>query len=98
MKPHQRKVTYCVMLSDNRYLIGLNFQDRRITWSSTELQWPLTPAHCQIAASPATTAQQNASGETARRRVPLRSDESDQKTVLVDSTVPKTRRMRYDLR
>ena len=27
------KVTYCVMLSDNRYLIGLNFQDRRITWS-----------------------------------------------------------------
>ena len=27
------KVTYCVMLPDNRYLIGLNFQDRRITWS-----------------------------------------------------------------
>ena len=28
------KVTYCVMLPDNRYLIGLNFQDRRITWSA----------------------------------------------------------------
>ena len=27
------KVTYGVMLPDNRYLIGLNFQDRRITWS-----------------------------------------------------------------
>jgi hypothetical protein len=28
------KVTYCAMLPDNRYLIGLNFQDRRITWSA----------------------------------------------------------------
>jgi len=28
------KVTYCVMLPDNRYFVGLNFQDRRVTWSS----------------------------------------------------------------
>jgi hypothetical protein len=27
------KVAYCLMLPDNRYFIGLNFQDRRVTWS-----------------------------------------------------------------
>jgi len=28
------KVTYCLMLPGNRYSIGLNFQDRRVTWSA----------------------------------------------------------------
>ena len=28
------KVAYCQMLPDNRYFIGLNFQDRRVTWSA----------------------------------------------------------------
>ncbi len=28
------KVTYCLMLPGNRYFIGLNFQDRRVTWSA----------------------------------------------------------------
>ena len=28
------KVAYCLMLPDNRYFIGLNFQDRRVTWSA----------------------------------------------------------------
>ena len=28
------KVAYCLMLPDNRYFIGLNFQDRRVTWST----------------------------------------------------------------
>jgi len=28
------KIAYCLMLPDNRYLIGLNFQDRRVTWSA----------------------------------------------------------------
>ena len=28
------KVTYCLMLPDNRYFIGLNFQDRSVTWSA----------------------------------------------------------------
>ena len=28
------KVAYCVMLPNNRYLIGLNFQDRPVTWSA----------------------------------------------------------------
>jgi len=28
------KVAYCVMLPDNRYLIGLNFQDRPVMWSA----------------------------------------------------------------
>jgi hypothetical protein len=28
------KVAYCQMLPDNRYFIGLNFKDRRVTWSS----------------------------------------------------------------
>jgi|SRR5580693_852791 hypothetical protein len=27
------KVVYCQKLPDDRYLIGLNFQDRRVTWS-----------------------------------------------------------------
>ena len=28
------KVVYCHKLHDNRYLIGLNFQGRRVTWSA----------------------------------------------------------------
>jgi hypothetical protein len=28
------KVAYCQMLPDNRYFIGLNFKDRRVTWSA----------------------------------------------------------------
>jgi hypothetical protein len=28
------RVAYCLMLPDNRYFIGLNFQDRRVTWSA----------------------------------------------------------------
>ena len=28
------KVTYCLLLPGNRYFIGLNFQDRRVTWSA----------------------------------------------------------------
>ena len=28
------KVVYCLKLPDNRYLIGLNFHDRRVTWSA----------------------------------------------------------------
>jgi hypothetical protein len=28
------KVVYCQKLPDDRYLIGLNFQDRRVTWSA----------------------------------------------------------------
>ena len=28
------KVAYCLMLPGNRYFIGLNFQDRRVTWSA----------------------------------------------------------------
>jgi len=28
------KVAYCQMLPDNRYCIGLNFRDRRVTWSA----------------------------------------------------------------
>ena len=28
------KVVYCQKLPDNRYLIGLNFHDRRVTWSA----------------------------------------------------------------
>jgi hypothetical protein len=27
------KVVYCQKLPDDRYLVGLNFQDRRVTWS-----------------------------------------------------------------
>lgn len=28
------KVVYCKKLADSRYFIGLNFQDRRVTWST----------------------------------------------------------------
>jgi len=28
------KVVYCKKLADSRYCIGLNFQDRRVTWST----------------------------------------------------------------
>jgi hypothetical protein len=28
------KVVYCQKLPDDRYLIGMNFQDRRVTWSA----------------------------------------------------------------
>jgi hypothetical protein len=28
------KVAYCQMLPDKRYFIGLNFKDRRVTWSA----------------------------------------------------------------
>jgi len=28
------KVAYCMMLPDSRYFIGLNFQDRLVTWSA----------------------------------------------------------------
>jgi len=28
------KVAYCLMLPGSRYFIGLNFQDRRVTWSA----------------------------------------------------------------
>jgi len=28
------EVAYCLMLPDNRYFIGLNFKDRRVTWSA----------------------------------------------------------------
>jgi PilZ domain-containing protein len=28
------KVAYCMMVPDNRYSIGLNFKDRRVTWSA----------------------------------------------------------------
>jgi len=28
------KVAYCLMLPNNRYFIGLNFQDHRVTWSA----------------------------------------------------------------
>jgi hypothetical protein len=28
------KVVYCKKLPDNRYLIGLNFQERQVTWSN----------------------------------------------------------------
>jgi hypothetical protein len=28
------KVAYCRQLGDRRYFIGLNFQDRRVTWST----------------------------------------------------------------
>jgi hypothetical protein len=28
------KVAYCLMLPDNRYSVGLDFMDRRVTWSA----------------------------------------------------------------
>jgi len=28
------KIVYCQKLMDDRYCIGLNFQDRRVTWSA----------------------------------------------------------------
>jgi hypothetical protein len=32
--PISGKVAYCLMLPDNRYFIGLDFQDRHVTWSA----------------------------------------------------------------
>src|SRR5260370_31925181 len=32
--PALGKVVYCQMLPDNRYVIGVKFQDRQVTWSA----------------------------------------------------------------